>query len=92
MRRGVGRGGGAGGGGLRLPLVGLRRLRGRVTRRLDQGLFAGVASRGDGRVMRRAGRATGLGGEGAGLLGGGRGRFFGPFTSNQSHHYNVKHA
>lgn len=80
MGRSAGRGGGAGRGGLLLPLVGLRGLRGRVAGRLDQGLFAGVAARGDMRVVRRAGwvGATGLGGEGAGLPGGGRGRFFGP--------------
>lgn len=91
VRWSVGRGGGAGRGGLRLPLVGLRRLRGRVARRLNQGVFAGVTSRGDGRLMRWAGRvgSTGLGGEGAGLPGWGRGRFFGPFRRKRSHHNNV---
>lgn len=91
VQQSVGRGGGAGRGGLWLPLLALRRLRGRVAWRLDQGVFAGVTSRGDGRVIRWAGcvGATGLGGEGAGLPGWGRGRFFGPFRRKRGHHNNV---
>lgn len=84
VRRCVGRGGAAGRGGLELPLGALRGLRRRVARRLDQGFFAEVTSRGDGWVG-----AAGLGGKGDGLPGWGRGLFFGPFRRKPSHHNNV---
>lgn len=88
MRRSVGRGGTAGGGGLRLPLglMGLRRLRGWVVRGVDEAFFAGVASGGDGWVMRGAGGlgVTGLEGKGAGLFWRGWGLLLGAFRGRHN--------
>lgn len=50
-----------------------------MARRLDQAVFAGVASGGDGWVMRGAGGVASLRGKGAELLGGGRSLFLGAF-------------
>lgn len=90
VRRGVRRGGRAGGRGLRLPLglLRVRGLRGRVARGVDEGLFAGVAARRDGRVMRGAGGrgVAVLGGEGAGLLGWGRSLLLGGFRGKQNYY------
>ena len=87
VRWGVRRGGSAWRRGLRLPLGmnGLRRLRRRVVRGVDQALFAGVPSGGDGWVMRGAVclGATELGGKGAGLLRRGWSLLLGAFRGKQ---------
>lgn len=93
VRRSARRGGSSGGGGLRLALgmLGWRRLRGRVARGVDWAVFAGVASGGDGWVMRCAGclGVTGMGGKGAGLFGWGWGLLLGAFRRKQNYYYMI---